>query len=81
MSNLEQHDVAITGNPEDRLQTFHVTILDLETGEISTVLTHNYSIEECALELKSDLIQRFKAIKIVQPDTKTTFNQSDISEL
>jgi len=81
LKDLRQRDVAITSNPEDRLQTFHVTILDRNTGELIQTLTHNYSIEECALDIKENMIEGFEAVKIFQPDSKATLNQSNISEL
>lgn len=78
---LEQHDIAAVRNPADYINTYHVTLLDNETGELVKTLTHNYSIEECALDLKDKIKSRFTPIKIVQPDTKTVFTQEEISEL
>lgn len=78
---LEQRDVAITSNPADRLQTFHVTILDLETGDTVKTATHNYSIEECALHTKENLVDGYKVVEVFQPDSKITLNSVDIEEL
>lgn len=78
---LEQRDLAITSNPADRIQTFHVKVRNDRTGEIVTATTHNYSIEECALHTKENMIDGYTVVEIVQPDSKTILNSVDIEEL
>lgn len=80
-SNSQEVYTSITHNPADRLQTFHVTLLDEQTGERVKSVTHDYSIEGCALSTKENLISGYSVIKVEQPDTKTFLNSSDISEL
>lgn len=78
---LQQRDIAITSNPADRIQTFHVTLMDKATGEEVKTTTHNYSIEECALDVKSKIMDKYQVVHVLQPDTKTVLNSSDIAEL
>lgn len=78
---LEQQDIAAVRNPADYINTYYVTLLDTQTGESINTTTHNYSIEECALDVKEKLIERFVVTKIVQPDTNAQLTKEEISEL
>lgn len=78
---LEQRDIAITSNPADLINTYHVTLVDVNTGEHIKTSTHNYSIEECALDTKEKLIDGYELIEVVQPDTNTKLTKEEILEL
>ena len=78
---LEQRDISVTSNPADLINSYHVTILDKDSGERIKTYTHNYSIEECALHTIENLIDGYELIEIVQPDTNTKLTNEEILEL
>lgn len=78
---LEQQDVAAVRNPADYINTYEVTIRDESSGEEINTRTHNFSIEECALDLKDKLKSQYSVVRIYQPDTKTVMNEQEYLEL
>lgn len=82
MSNsLQERDLAITGNPADRIKTIHVTILDESNGEELKTLTHGYSLEETALQVKQQIKKGYQVIELFDPVNKAKLSIQDISEL
>lgn len=82
MSNsLQERDLAITGNPADRIKSIHVTILDESTGENLKTLTHGYSLEETALQVKQQIKKGYQVIEVFDPVNKAKLSIQDISEL
>lgn len=78
---LEQQDLAAVRNPADYINTYEVTLRDNQTGEEVKTRTHNFSIEECALDLKDKLKSQYSVVSIYQPDTKTSMNEQEYLEL
>lgn len=82
MSNsLQERDLAITGNPADRIKTIHVTIFDESNGEELKTLTHGYSLEETALQVKQQIKKGYQVIELFDPVNKAKLSIQDISEL
>lgn len=69
-------------NPEREISTYHVDIEVISSGErISNLITHHFSIEQCALDVIENLSDAYKLVQVYQPDSRLTLNKKQIEEL
>lgn len=71
-----------TTNPERDINTYLVDIMNTKTREIEEgLVTHNFSIEACVLDIKENLSESYELIYVYQPDSRLSLNKKQIEDL
>lgn len=79
LKNESEYVPSIHGNPADALNTYLVTLVNLETGELHENLrTHHYSGEACAYWVMQNLKDGFDFVSAFNPDNNTKITKKDI---